>query len=182
LTRHIGRWMEDNMKPKIALLLLPILGTLSCTHQPPETPIYKIYEFCRKDKTDAAFVARMHQLGLDISKEESKFFVPKTRTDYDYFKFTLNPQNDKTLQGFFITWKKTPGLTYEEIQHLVGITMPNRGSKELRSSETAGNTRFYVLNHQSLNHPDSQVTLTCAKNNYDVCWEIQLACFEFVHN
>jgi len=170
------------MKHKLALLLLTMLSTLSCTHQQPVTPIYRIYEYCQKDKIDKSFVAKMQQLGLDISKEESKFFVPKSRTDYDYFKVTLNPQADKTIQGFFITWKKTPGLTYEEIQQQVGITMPSRGSKELRISESAGNTRFYVLNHKSLNHPDSQVTITCAKNNYDVCWEIQLACFEFVHD
>lgn len=166
------------------LLLVIVLGTLSCS-TPPETPIYKIHEYCRKDKTDPVVVAKMQQLGLDLSKDESKFFEPTSRTDYRYINVTLNPQTDKNIQGFFIVWKKDlGGLTYEEIQQQVGLTLPKRGAKGIRTDQASGNkTNYYVLGHENAQHPDLiQVTVTCAKNNYEVCWEIKMACFGFVHD
>lgn len=183
---HIGRWkwVASNMRHPRFLLLVIVLGTLSCTTL-PETPIYKIHEYCRKDKTNEAVVAKMQQLGLDLSKEDSKFFEPKARTDYKYILVTLNPQTDKNIQSFFITWKKDlGGLTYEEIQQMVGVTLPKRGAKVIRASQFMDyETKYYVLGHENPQHPDlTQVTVTCAKNNYDVCWAIDISCFGFVHD
>ena len=173
------------LPPLLLLAIVPSFlmpGTASCS-KPPQTPIYKIYEYCRKDKTGETVVAKLQQLGLDLDKEDSKYYEPKSRTDYKYVRVTLNPQTEKNIQGFFITWKKDlGGLTYEEIQQMAGITLPKRGAKELQVSESSGNeTRFYVTNHESLHHPDSQVTVVCERNNYDKCWQIDIDCFEFVH-
>lgn len=76
------------------------------------------------------------------------------------------------------------GLTYEEIQQAVGLTLPKRGEKAIRTSQLMDDeTKYYVLGHENPHHPNlTQVTVTCAKNNYDVCWEIDIACFSFVHD
>lgn len=176
------------MKRKFSLLLAIAFGTLSCT-QPvplPETPIHKIYELCGKKKTDAAVIAKFKQLGLEDSAggggDYSRYHEPKSRTDYKLVSVTINPQPTyNTIQGIFITWKNSPGLTYEEVQQSVGITLPKRGSTSIHTSDASGDTRFYVQNQEQLKHPDSQVTVTCAKNNYDVCWQIDIACFAFTH-
>lgn len=183
--RRIGRrkWVAHNMNHTRLLLLLFVLGTLSCS-TPPETPIYKIHEYCRKDKTDPAVVVKMRLLGLDLSKEDSKYFEPKSRTDYKYILVALNPQTDMDIQGFFITWKKDMGgLTYEEIQQRVGLTLPKRGAKEIRAGQSFGDeTEYSIRGYENAKHPDLlHVTVTCAKDNYDMCWEIDIACFDFVH-
>ena len=168
------------------VLLLLVLGTAACTRV-PETPVYKIYELCQKEKSDPAVQAKFKELGLEDKgggKWYSRFYVPPSRMDFDYVSVTINPQPGiNRIQGFFITWKKDLGsLAYEEVQRMVGISLPKRGAKEIQVSQFLDDqTQYYVQNHESLHHVDSQVTVTCGKNDYDRCWEIKLTCFGFVH-
>lgn len=131
--------------------------------------------------------AKFKELGLkDMGggKWYSRYYEPRSRMDYKYVSVTINPQPTlNSIQGFFITWKKDLGrLTYEEIQRKVGISLPKCGAKEIHVSQFLDTeTKYYVRNLESLHHIDSQVTVTCGKNNYDQCWEVKLACFGFVH-
>ena len=168
------------------LLLLFAVSLSACSHV-PETPIYKIYELCGKNKSDPAVVAKFKELGLEDEgggKGYFRYYEPKTRTDYKLVDVRINPQPGlESIQGFFITWQHDlGGLTYEEIQQMIGISLPRRGAKETRTSQFLDTeTQYYVQNHESLHHIDSQVTVTCAKNDYGRCWEIDIACFGFVH-
>lgn len=175
------------MKRKVILLLLPLAWTASCSHS-PETPIYKIYELCGKEKTDPVVVAKIKELDLeDVARgggHYDRYYEPQSRTDYKYVSVTINPQPTlSNIQGIFITWKKDlGGLSYEEIQRTVGIALPKRGAKEIQTDQAMDySTKFYVQDHKSLHHIDSQVTVTCAKNDYNRCCEIDIACFGFVH-
>ena len=147
--------------------------------------IYKIHEYCRKDKSDPAVIAKMQKIGVDLNADGdggSRFFEPVARTDYRYILFKLNPQTYNTIQGISINWNDAPGLSYEEIQQLTGLDLPKRGAKEIQVSTSAYQTRFYVLGHENATHPDlTQVTVICAPDNYDRCSQIDIACYGFAH-
>lgn len=170
----------------LALLLLASVSA-SCA-QVPTTPIHKIYDLCRKDKSDPVVLTKFKELGLADEgggKGYFRYYEPRLRTDYKFILVVINPQPTlNSIQGFFITWKKDlGGLTYEEVQRMVGVTLPKRDAKVIRTDQAMDySTKYYVLGHENSKHPDlTQVTVTCAKNNYDRCWEIDIACFGFVH-
>ena len=182
------------MHQKIVLLCLFILATPAVAggaepvlaKTPPIAEIHNIYEYCRKTRTDPAVIAKLKTLGLDLSVDgdgATRFFEPVLHTDYDFISITLNPQTYQTIQGIFITWQKNPGLSYETIQRLTGLSLPPRGAKEIRvGGADFSETSFYILGHQNAHHPElTQVTFTCAPNNYDRCWELKIACYGFVH-
>jgi len=158
--------------------------TASCA-QSPQTDINKIFEYCGKEKSDPAVVAKMKHLGININGDGYKYYQPKSRTDYKLVRITLNPQptyND--IQGISISWNKDPGLSYEEIQQLVEINMPKRGSKELQIDDGLSFASRYIMVGYKPNATQAlinQVTVTCAKNNLDKCWQIDFSCFDFVH-
>ena len=180
------------MHQKIVLLCLFLLATPAAAggaepvqaKTPPISEIHNIYEYCRKAKTDPAVIAKMKKLGLKLNLYEGgayRYFEPVLPLDYRLIDITLNPQTYRTIQGISLFWKKDPGLSYETIQRLTGLSLPPRGAKEIRI-DGIGDTRFYVLGHENTRHPElTQVTITCAPNNYDQCWQIDIACYGFEH-
>ena len=182
------------MHQKITLLCLFILATPAIAggadpvlaKTPPIAEIHNIYEYCRKAKTDLVVTAKMKKLGLNLGGDidrASRFFEPALPTDFDFISITLNPQTYQTIQGIFITWQKNPGLSYETIQRLTGLRLPERGAKEIRISDPGHVVRFYILGHENALHPElTQVTFTCTPGKiYDQCWELKIACYGFVH-
>ena len=182
------------MHQKTALLCLFILATPAAAggadpvlaKTPPIAEIHNIYEYCRKTRTDPAVTAKMKKLGLKLSRHEggaSRYFEPVLPTDYRLIDITLNPQTYDTIQGISLFWKKDPGLSYETIQQLTGLRLPERGAKEIRISDPGHIVRFYVLGHENALYPElTQVTFTCTPGKiYDQCWEIDIACYGFVH-
>ncbi|MBI3561918.1 MAG: hypothetical protein HY080_09420 [Gammaproteobacteria bacterium] len=169
----------------ICTLIILVLNAVACAQSPP-SGVYRIYEYCRKEKTDPTVVSLVKKLGLDAESGGGgyfKFYQPRSRTDYDYIHVTMNPQptlND--IQGMSITWKK-PGLTYEEIQQLVGLALPLRGSKEIYSEKGGFQARYHVADYKyNAGSPAlSDIVVICEKNSYDACTQIDIHCFEFVH-
>jgi hypothetical protein len=175
--------MENDMKRW--LIGLSILVTaVSCAAQSPQASIKNIYEYCGKDKTDPSVVEKMKQLEIDINGDGFKYYEAKSKTDYSHISITVNPQPTyQDIQGIFITWDRSAGLTFEDIQGLVGLTLPTRHSTAIHTDQASTNeTQYYVLGQENPNQSNiNQVTVTCAKNNYDSCYEIQISCFPFVH-
>ncbi|MBI3561569.1 MAG: hypothetical protein HY080_07640 [Gammaproteobacteria bacterium] len=174
------------MQIKTVCVLITLLGNAVACAQSPSSGVYRIYEYCRKEKTDPTVVALIKKLGLEDAGgggEYYKYYQPQSRTDYKLVSVTINPQptlND--IQGFSISWKK-PGLTYEEIQQLVGFALPPRGAKELHVGGLNFESRYRVTGYK---YDDklpalSDITVICEKNSYDACTQIDIDCFEFVH-
>ena len=182
------------MQQKIVLLCLFILAIPAAAggaepvlaKTPPIAEIHNIYEYCRKTKTDPAVTAKMKKLGLNLGGDidrASRYFEPVLSMDYRLIGITLNPQTYQTIQGITLFWKKDPGLSYETIQQLTGLRLPERGAKEIRISDPGYVVRFYILGHENALHPElTQVTFTCSPGKiYDQCWQIDIACYGFVH-
>lgn len=157
-------------------------GALSCM-KPPKTEIYNVHEICRKDITGAVVVEKLQQLGLeDHGGVYSRHYKKERRTDHTEVVIRTDPKT-KAIHDITVSWSnRGDELSYEEIQQLAGLTMPRRGAKEIRVHQETDWTRYSVLGNKNGQHPNrTQVTVACAKDNYDVCWEIQMACFGFVH-
>ncbi len=173
-------------KALFIMFLLGVAGISSCS-KPPKTEIYNLHQYCRKEVTNPDVIAKIKSLGLEdkggAGGDYSNFFEPKSRFDYKYLLIVLNPQTYKNIQSMHVKWNKNSGLTYEEIQQLTGLVLPKRGDKVMRADQgDVDETRYYVLGHENSKHPNlSQVTVTCAKNSYDLCWEVDIDCFGFVH-
>ncbi|MBI3561568.1 MAG: hypothetical protein HY080_07635 [Gammaproteobacteria bacterium] len=174
------------MQIKTVCVLITLLGNAVACAQSPSSGVYRIYEYCRKEKTDPTVVALIKKLGLEDAGgggEYYKYYQPGLSTDYKLISMRINPQPTLSdIQGFSIHWKK-PGLTYEEIQQLVGLSLPPRGSKEIHSSEDGSESRYSLLEYKYSNGLPTldEVAILCTKNSYDTCTQIDIHCFPFVH-